>query len=151
MTDHDPDHDPDHAHDDESAEDAGDAFSRIVLAVQALRSRLAALSAEPAAAAASSDWSTQVASLAEYATELGGQLGQSADLAFEAQDELVQSLAAQATEQLATALREAGDAFQTIPWGETETAQHQVEALEAAWDETCDAGWHLQAVLEDVR
>lgn len=141
-----------HGHDDgDDAPDAGDTFSRIVQALQALRARLNEVATEAAATTTSDDWAEQLASLRAYADEMAAQVGESADLAFEAQDDFIQTLAAQATEQLATALREAADAFLATPWAELETPETRVAALEATWDEACDAGWHLQAVLEDVR
>lgn len=143
--------DPDDIDDDgPDGDGADDRFGSVVEAVRTLSKRLATLNPLVQPEDACNDFAEQVHSLLQFAEALEERLGDSADLDFAEQDEFIHELAEETGEQLAAALREAGDAFQATPWGEHQTPQARIDAISTAWDDASDAAWALHTTLTEV-
>jgi hypothetical protein len=137
---------------DDSADGEGgdDHFSRVIEAVRTLSARLATLNPLVQPEDACNDFAEQVYSLLQFTEAIEESLGDSADLDFMAQDEFIRELAEEAGEELAAALREAGDAFQNTPWSAHQTPQARIDAISTAWAGANAAARALHATLTEV-
>lgn len=140
------DFDEDEGHDDES----GDGFGQVIKALGKAREQMADLQSSIRTQGACTEFSAVLHGLIEFLDELDETLADAADMDFEEQDGLLHELAEERGGPVADALREAGAAFQAIPWADDELSDARIQAITDAWEQASESGWALHSKLTEV-